>query len=117
MDSALLNASEIHQLADDMGDMAQEIIFDLINALEHDVHRSLGEMRDAIGQGNPEKLRQAAHRLKSGCAQIGAVVAASLCQDLESGSFSGGISEVSPLIDQLEQVCAESIVALRNITF
>jgi HPt (histidine-containing phosphotransfer) domain-containing protein len=117
MNSVLINANDVHQLADDMGDMAQEIIFDLVDSLQRDIDRSIAEMRDAVIQQDAEKLRQAAHRLKSSCANLGAELAASLCQELESIAAGGGVTDMEPLIDRVDDVCAQSVVALRNFRY
>lgn len=112
----LLNLKEIQQLIDEMGDAAAEIIDDLVNSLENDAVRSLGEMHDAIDQGDAQQLRKSAHRLKGSCASLGAVQAASLCQELEALGGSGNIEQAAPIVEYLETVCADSIHALRELS-
>lgn len=109
----LLDADEIRQLTTEMGDGASEIFGDLIDALDHDVERSIREMHEALEQGDSKRLRQAAHRLKGSFASLGAVKAASACQELEMIGESGDIAQTSPMIERLEALCRDSIQALR----
>jgi HPt (histidine-containing phosphotransfer) domain-containing protein len=117
MTATLLNTNTIHELADDMGDMAQDIILDLVDSLENDINRSLPEMRAALASGSAENLRRAAHRLKSSCANLGAAAAAALCQELENLGGSGAITDVGPMIDELDELCVQSVAALRAFSF
>ncbi|MEO8397608.1 MAG: Hpt domain-containing protein [Chloroflexota bacterium] len=112
--SDLVNANEIRQLAAEMGDGAAEIISDLVDSLERDITRSLGEMRDALQQNDPKRLRQAAHRLYGSFVSLGARKAASSCRELEMVGESGDIGHTAPMVERLEGLCSESIQALRE---
>ena len=55
-------------------------VLDLFN---RDAPRLLAEMRDAAGTGDVETLRDAAHTLKSNCANVGATALAATCHEIE----------------------------------
>ena len=113
--SDLLDGDEIAQLATEMGDGAAEIFGDLIAALERDVEKSMPDMHAALDKADPERLRQAAHRLRGSFASLGAVKAASLCHELETIGAGGDISQAAPMVERLDILCSESVDALREL--
>ena len=115
--SNLLNLNEIRQLTAEMGDSASEIMLDLVELLEHDATRSISEMQTALEQGDSKRLKQAAHRLKGSSASLGAALLASLCQELENVGMSGDIASAASMVEQVEQVAAELLKVLREMSF
>jgi two-component system, sensor histidine kinase and response regulator len=111
----LLNLDEIRQFVADMGG-DPGIIPVLVVSLEDDVNRSIKEMRDAVEHANGKQLRQAAHRLKSSCASLGATQAAALCQELENIGQSDEIENAAPMVERLQGICVQSINALRELS-
>ena len=63
----------------------------------------LTAMREALAQGDPDALKQAAHTLKGSSSNLGAEPLTSLCVALEEHGQAGEIQEAVSLIDQLEQ--------------
>lgn len=61
-------------------------------------------MAEAIGTGDFEQLRRAAHSLKGGSGNIGAAELSALCAQLEAEARGG---EVNALPDTLDAVLAE----------
>jgi signal transduction histidine kinase/DNA-binding response OmpR family regulator len=55
----------------------------MIDLFDRDAPRLLGEMRDAVAVRDVETLRDAAHTLKSNCANVGAMALAAICRDIE----------------------------------
>ena len=113
--SDLLDGDAIAQLSADMGDGASEIFGDLIAALERDVEKSMPDLHVALEQGDPERLRQAAHRLKGSFASLGALKAAALCHELETVGAGGDISQAAPMVERFEGLCSESVDALKEV--
>jgi two-component system, sensor histidine kinase and response regulator len=112
----LLNLEEIRQLVDEMGGDAGEILPDLVESLEHDAVRSLGEMRAAVENADGKTLKQAAHRLKGSSATLGMAAVASLCQQLEIVGANDDLSGAAFMLDRLERISAESLQALRELS-
>ena len=113
--SNLVDLNIIRQLVDDMGG-DQGIIPDLVESLEADANRSMQEMHNAVNHADAKKLKQAAHRMKSGFASLGAMLASTLCQELETMGQSGDIVDAAPMVERLDGICAESIQALRDVS-
>ena len=111
----LLDLNVIRQLVDDIGG-DQGIIPDLVESLEADANRSMQEMHGAIAHADAKQLQQAAHRMKGGFASLGAMLAATLCQALETMGQNGDIVEAGPMMEQLDGICADSIQALREVS-
>jgi HPt (histidine-containing phosphotransfer) domain-containing protein len=113
--AALLNINEIRQLVDDMGGDTS-ILPDLVDSLEVDFNRSIQEMHNAVENSDAKRLKQAAHRLKGGCASLGATLAATSCQELETLGQNGDIEEAASMVERLIGICTESITALRALS-
>jgi HPt (histidine-containing phosphotransfer) domain-containing protein len=116
MNGNLIDENKIQQLIDSLGDMAKIIILDLVDSLENDTRRSITEMRKAAPNQDNKTIRQAAHRLKGSCGNLGAQAAEALCLELESMA-QGSIEDATPMITKIEEVCNESMQALRQYPF
>ena len=55
----------------------------MLDLFDRDAPRLLAEMRDAVGTSDLETLRDAAHTLKSNCANVGATALAATCREIE----------------------------------
>jgi len=68
----------------------------------------LGDMRQAVVASDAKGLEHAAHPLKSGCATLGAMGLAALCQELETlgreGHLAGAWQKVRAIEMEFEQV-------------
>jgi len=60
------------------------------------------EIRDAIGTGDAEALRMAAHTLKSSSASIGAAAVARLAGRMEAIGRAGTVTGAAPLLRELD---------------
>jgi HPt (histidine-containing phosphotransfer) domain-containing protein len=111
----LLSLAQIRQLIADMGG-DQGFMPELVDSLANDINRSLQEMRGAVEFGDSERLRRAAHRLKSSCATFGAMAATRLCQELETIGNSNEIAVAAPMIERLAGICAQTLKALSELS-
>ena len=77
-------------------------------------------IREAIASGNPHVVYEAAHRLKSSSAQLGALATAAHCTNLESLARKSKLDAVTPLLEPLTSshraACEVMEVELRNRT-
>ncbi|MDH5642368.1 MAG: response regulator, partial [Nitrospira sp.] len=71
------------------------------------------QMKRAVSSHDSSGLREAAHRLKSSSATLGAMTVASLCEQLEQFGRTGRTDGADQLIPRLEQDC-EGVCAIFN---
>ena len=69
----------------------------------------LAALRTAQHHNDAAAVRFNAHKLKSGCANLGAVSMAELCRQLEEVGRAGSIAEAAHLIDSIERHHAEVV--------
>lgn len=98
----------IEELRAMQGDNDTSFLNRLIEAFFQQSGPLLTEMRDAAVKHDAEALRQAAHKLKGGCAVLGIKVLANMCYDLEnlgrSGSIQGAIENITKAESEYERV-------------
>lgn len=75
---------------------------------------SVDALRDAIRANNPAALQAIAHRLKSSSAQLGAVVVAARCQELETMGGRKNLIEADHVFAQLESDYLVACTVFRN---
>ena len=74
--------------------LAETSAMDLIEAFRADSAPRLGQMREAIANGDTKGLSDAAHAIKGGAQQMGADALASICQKLELAAMDTAASEL-----------------------
>ena len=81
----------------------------LADVFRDDCTRLVGAIRDAVGSGDAAGLRQAAHTLKGGAANLGARPLAALCALVEKQAREGSTEGVEEVLAeagrQVEDVC------------
>jgi PAS domain S-box-containing protein len=92
--------SHLSHLQDEHGD---EVVVELVELFVSNTPIMLTAMREALAQGDPDGLKQAAHMLKGSSSHLGAEPLTSLCVVLEEHGQAGEMQEAVPLIDKLEQ--------------
>jgi HPt (histidine-containing phosphotransfer) domain-containing protein len=75
----------------------------LLEAYLHDSEERLIELRRAQEREDAEGVRQAAHSFKGSCGNIGAPLLAKLCQQLEAVSRRQTMTQIDPLLGQIER--------------
>jgi CheY-like chemotaxis protein len=105
IDPAML--ADLKQLG---GGNGVDIIKDLLNLFRNDVPPLLTALRAAVTAGDPQKLKESAHSLKGGAANLGAKTMAALCFELEKkgreGSVEGAAERLPAIEEQFRLVCA-----------
>jgi HPt (histidine-containing phosphotransfer) domain-containing protein len=67
-----------------------------------DTPKRLAELREAMDQGDSEKLERAAHTLKSSSANLGAMVLSGMCKELETMGRAGTVEGAAEKVTQVE---------------
>jgi signal transduction histidine kinase/ActR/RegA family two-component response regulator/HPt (histidine-containing phosphotransfer) domain-containing protein len=110
-----LDQSVLNGLFEMVGpDAAAGLLRELIDAYAEDVPQRLVAIEGAIAQANPEALRQAAHALRSGSVNLGAVEVGQLCRTLEQLGKSAMIEGSQELYPRLCNAVDKAIDALEN---
>ena len=74
----------------------------------------LGELRQALKDGNAEATRKAAHSLKSSSANLGAGQLASLCNELEDAGRRNSMEKAGPLLGRIKTEHGRVVAVLRE---
>ncbi|MEZ4369491.1 MAG: Hpt domain-containing protein [Polyangiaceae bacterium] len=78
-----------------MGD--QEMLQVLVQIFLDDLPGRVDELRQAIGSGDPERVRRAAHPIKGACAQLGAEPARKALSAIEEAGKRREVSQAEAL--------------------
>jgi PAS domain S-box-containing protein len=94
----------------------KDIVAALADLFLKDTDEKLRELREAIAQGQPDELAQAAHGLKGNSANLGAARLSGLCAELETMGRSGNPTAASSLLTRIEAEFIRVRVALLKQT-
>ncbi len=81
---------------------APDLLSKIIGLYLNDSLKLLQQIRDGIADADPEMLRQAAHSLKSGSANLGAIELAAACKEMEQRGRGRQLEGTADLLRQLE---------------
>ncbi len=87
------------------------------NAVVHFLEQTPAELqalRRAQEKQDLDELYRISHRLKSGCANLGAMALSQLCIELEQAAVAGSVTAIPPLINAIESAIPPVFDALRN---
>ncbi len=87
----------------DLMDGDKGMIIDLIESLIESSPALLKELAEGISTGNGEKVKHAAHALKSSNAQLGAKYFAQLCLQMENLGKRNDFSRVGEVYDEMKE--------------
>lgn len=88
----------------------------LVDTFERDSRHRLDLLRSALGTGDAEAFRQAAHSFKGSAGNLGAGGVARLCQALEGMGKDGDLSQAAARLDLLVPAFERALAALRVIS-
>jgi CheY-like chemotaxis protein len=91
-----------------------DVISDLLNLFRADVPPLLDSLKAAVAAGDAQRLKESAHSLKGGAANLGAKAMAALCFELEKKGREGtvdGAAERLPEIERQFQLVCEALEA------
>jgi len=89
-----------------------EFVDELVDTFLDDGERQIATMRTAATESDFDTLGRAAHSLKSGSLNVGAVELGALCRSLEEASRSGAVPDATP---QIAAIAAEFDGARRQL--
>lgn len=90
-------------------DLDEDLREELLNLFKKVTPPRLGQLRDAVAQGDWKSAGKVAHTMKSSAAQLGFFDLADVCKRLESKGFSGDSKGWAEEVGALEKACAEAV--------
>ncbi len=91
-----------------------KLLGELIDLFTADTPDMVEAMRAAVVDGDPERLQRAAHQWKGSCANLGATVLASLCEEVEGLGRAGFTARAGALLPRMETEYTRVRVALER---
>jgi CheY-like chemotaxis protein/HPt (histidine-containing phosphotransfer) domain-containing protein len=95
--------------------MGAGFLDELLATFVDDAQELVGTMRRALGAGDVDALRRAAHSLKSNAASFGAMTLSTQARDLETLARSGVLDGAAPRVERLAGECERVVRALREV--
>ncbi len=108
----VLDRQILDSLRDMAGPKAAAMLSLIIGNYLEDAPERLQEIREAVAQGDPEGLRQAAHSMRSSSANLGALTLANLLKELENLGRAGTTANAQTLLTQVEKEYEKVVQAL-----
>jgi CheY-like chemotaxis protein len=102
---ALVDAARVRTFRDDYPEIADRLVDLFVEATPP----ILADLRDAVADGDGDRVRRAAHKLKGSCQNIGATFMATLCLELEGDTAATG------RLDELDAAFAPTESAIRAL--
>ncbi|MGB8699663.1 MAG: response regulator [Thermosynechococcaceae cyanobacterium] len=96
-------------------DQAADLLQEIVDTYLADVPQRIRAIEAAIAQSDPEALRQAAHALRSGSLNLGAVQVAQHCRTLEQLGKAGTMTDAPAVWTQLSQAIEQAMDALKAV--
>jgi signal transduction histidine kinase/DNA-binding response OmpR family regulator len=107
-----LDRAVLEQLRATMGD---GILDELTSTFVEDSQELVSTLRGALGTGDVDVFRRAAHSLKSNAASFGALTLSTLAGELEALAKSGGLGGAGPRVERLAGECDRVARALQEV--
>jgi PAS domain S-box-containing protein len=104
-----INSTVVEQLAAGMG---KEFVVELIDTFGQDARELIAALRAALGGGDVDAFRRAAHSLKSTCETLGASRLAAIARALEGQARAGSLDGAG---DRIEHLAAEHELVTRRL--
>lgn len=92
-----------------------DLLARVVTLFDGDGPRLVEAMETALEEGDIDRLRDAAHTLKSSSAQLGAQALSARCRELEHAAREGNLPACVALADGLGDDLDEALAALRPL--
>ena len=89
-----------------------DFVDELVDTFLEDADRQIAAMRGAVADGDVETLTRAAHSMKSGSLNVGALELGGLCRELEETGRSGSVPDAPARITAIDDAFAAARAAL-----
>jgi CheY-like chemotaxis protein len=109
---AILDKARFDELAGIGVNTQPPLVERIIQRYVEDAGPRLAKMRQCVAEADFKTLGFTAHKLRGSSAQLGVVIVAKVCQQLEFQTFGDSISEAARLVDSLEQAIQEAVKEL-----
>lgn len=111
-----IDQSTLNELFESVGS-DRDFMDEIIEAFFQDTPQQLAVIQESLVTGDSERLRRAAHSVKSNSASFGADQLHTLCQKLEEMGRTGELDGAAALASEIEQeyqLVHEALEAYRN---
>ena len=109
---AAIDAQALARVREMLGENGQQLLAGIIDTYFDNTAELLATMETGVAQGDARALEQAAHKLKSSSAFLGARALADLCSDLEQLGHTGAVADCFERVPQIEAEYARVKAAL-----
>jgi diguanylate cyclase (GGDEF)-like protein len=110
----LLDPSALQHLRDLNNEVNDDILTNTVTSFVRQSPEDVNSLKNALKTSRWKELKRIAHRLKSGCATLGAVELSSCCAELETISAHSDVFRASALINAVENLLPQVIEALQQ---
>ena len=100
--SARLDPTVINELIDLGPETGLQLVQDLVELFNAEAPTRIAAMRGGLQQQDFKEIGQAAHAMRGGAGNLGAVGIAMLCSTIEIEARAGNRAAIGPLIEQVE---------------
>jgi two-component system, sensor histidine kinase and response regulator len=107
-------AVDFDQLKNILGELDPQMLREIFQLFEQESRLQVADVRQAILQGDAQKLYQTVHKLKGSCLAICAVPMVQLCSQLEVIGKCGTVEGAVPLLKQVQKELEEIIRSIKN---
>ncbi|MDJ0636925.1 MAG: ATP-binding protein [Xenococcaceae cyanobacterium MO_188.B29] len=113
-EQSILDLSVLNSLRQLAGAKAQDLLTKIINQYFEDSPQRLKAIAQALEDRDTEALRKAAHGFRSSSANLGAIIIADYCKNLENLARAGEIPENPETLAELETKYEKAKIALQQ---
>lgn len=103
---ARLDPTVINELIDLGPETGRQLVQDLVELFNAEAPIRIAAMRGGLQAHDLKEIGQAAHAMRGGAGNLGAVGIGSLCASIEMAAKSGNVMKIGPMIDEVEQELA-----------
>jgi HPt (histidine-containing phosphotransfer) domain-containing protein len=97
-----IDPTVINELIDLGPETGLQLVRDLVEIFSSEAPQRLEAMREGCATGDFDAVSQAAHAMRGGAGNLGALAVATLCTRLELAARGGEVKSLAPMISELE---------------
>ncbi len=102
-DPSLLDEEALRSIRELERNGASGMLARVVEMYRNSAPQLLSDIRRGVEEGDADRIRRAAHTMKSSSANLGAVVVVALCKRLEDEARAGKLADADTLVDQIEE--------------
>jgi len=108
----VLDEARLASLADEIGDRA--LVMEAVQAFVDELPGRLLAIREAVAQGDPEKIRSVAHALGSPAAMLGATAVSVSTKEMQRAAMSDEAEDMDERLTEVETAGRLSVAAMTD---